>query len=823
MQHSLGMIRTTSPLARPRTRLVHRRGRPPVAVRALLALACTLTWWPVGAPTARAAALLPAAPAAPSPSWSVVPTAGPGSTSNLLGTVACTSSTDCWAIGYQYAGPASQPLVERYEGYSWQAVPTPDTGRSYSYLLGLACSSSSSCWAVGYDSSGAGARALIEHYDGNSWTIDGSPLPAQSSALMGVTCVTTSDCSAVGQVYTGSAFQTLIEHYDGTSWQQVASNGPNGESYLQGITCVGGADCWAVGYAGSSPSRTLTEHYDGSAWSVVASPNTSSNSSNYLYRVSCAASADCWAVGSASSASGGSQTVTEHYAGTWSVVSSPSPGAGSNVLQDVSCVASTDCWAVGFSTDGGDSPDRTVAEHYNGSWFVVPTPDSGGGNGSLDGVTCLSASNCWAVGEAAPGSLAEHYTVPPAGRYSAVQPTRVCDTRAPQPGITANQCNNGSPRSAAPVGPGETLTLDVCNGAGIRCASSGVVLNVTVTGSNQSSYMTAYPTGASRPVASNLNFTPGSTVANLVEVAVGDLGTITLYNNSGSVDVIVDLEGTVAPVTSGPGLYTPLSPARICDTRPVEPGTQVNPCNNQGHGGTLGGNGRLNLQVAGQGGVPSSGIYAVALNVTTTAANSSSYLTVWPAGSAHPTASNVNWVAGQTVPNRVIVPVNRNGQVSLYNLQGSVDVVVDVNGWYADGTQSPESGAQFTAITPTRTCDTRPNQPGVGSNQCNNGGSGGTLSAGQSMPVQMVVGGGPVPDIATAVVLNVTVTGATAPGFLTAWPADGTQPPSSDLNWTAGETVANLVVVKLSSSGQLDIFNSAGMTDVIVDVMGYYS
>ncbi|WP_308464470.1 G1 family glutamic endopeptidase, partial [Ferrimicrobium sp.] len=82
---------------------------------------------------------------------------------------------------------------------------------------------------------------------------------------------------------------------------------------------------------------------------------------------------------------------------------------------------------------------------------------------------------------------------------------------------------------------------------------------------------------------------------------------------------------------------------------------------------------------------------------------------------------------------------------------------------------------------------------------------------------------GGVPTNASAVVLNVTVTNTTATSYLTAYPAGLTSPPIvSDLNWTQGDTVPNLVVVNVSSSGQVAFYNSLGSTDLIVDVLGYY-
>jgi hypothetical protein len=72
----------------------------------------------------------------------------------------------------------------------------------------------------------------------------------------------------------------------------------------------------------------------------------------------------------------------------------------------------------------------------------------------------------------------------------------------------------------------------------------------------------------------------------------------------------------------------------------------------------------------------------VVLNTTATAATRSSFLTVFPSGGARPLASNLNFGAGQNVPNLVVARVGANGEVSIYNNQGTVNVVADVEGWY---------------------------------------------------------------------------------------------------------------------------------------------
>ena len=95
------------------------------------------------------------------------------------------------------------------------------------------------------------------------------------------------------------------------------------------------------------------------------------------------------------------------------------------------------------------------------------------------------------------------------------------------------------------------------------------MLNVTVTGPTATSFLTVHPTGTARPLAANLNFTSGTTLGNRVFAKLGTGGMVTIYNNAGSTDVIVDVNGyfTDASVAGTTGVFTPLTPARILDTR----------------------------------------------------------------------------------------------------------------------------------------------------------------------------------------------------------------------------------------------------------------
>ena len=207
-------------------------------------------------------------------------------------------------------------------------------------------------------------------------------------------------------------------------------------------------------------------------------------------------------------------------------------------------------------------------------------------------------------------------------------------------------------------------------------------------------------------------------------------------------------------------------------------------------------NASLQLVVTGRGGVPADAS-AVALNVTVTGATQAGYLTVWPCGSAQPTASNVNYDAGQDVPNLVMSKVGADGKVCV-EATGGPDVLVDVNG-YVPG------GSDFTGIQPFRALDTR---------------SGARPAAGTI--TEVVVTSGSVPGAAPAVALNITATDAGADGYVTAWPCGERQPLASSLNFAAGHDRANLVLVKVGAGGRVCLRSSVP-THLLADVAGFFS
>jgi hypothetical protein len=187
-------------------------------------------------------------------------------------------------------------------------------------------------------------------------------------------------------------------------WSTFPSpNGTPQTNGFNGVACPSESDCWAVGIQSinSVTEHTLTEHWDGTAWNIVTSPNTNAADSNVLYGMTCASASECWAVGFyQTSNSNLRQTLILKWNGSvWKIVASPNGDTShNNVLYGVACVSASQCWAVGNYNNG--TADVTLIEKWNGtSWKVVASPNVITQFGNyLNSITCASTSECWADG-----------------------------------------------------------------------------------------------------------------------------------------------------------------------------------------------------------------------------------------------------------------------------------------------------------------------------------------------------------------------------------------------------------------------------------------
>jgi hypothetical protein len=335
-------------------------------------------------------------------------------------------------------------------------------------------------------------------------------------------------------------------------------------------------------------------------------------------------------------------------------VSLPVLGAGGVPTTGVSAVALnvtvTDTTAPGYVTVYPDGVSQPLASNLN---FVAgqTVPNSViapvGADGNVDFYN--GSSNTVQLVADVSGYF-------PTGTFGPLTPARIMDTRSDM-------------GAWGPVAPGGMVSLPVLGQGGVPTTGvSAVVLNVTVTNTTAPGYVTVYPDGVSQPLASNLNFSPGQTVPNLVIAPVGADGNVDFYNGSGgTVQLVADASGYLPT-----GMFGPLTPARIIDTR-----------SDMGAWGPVAPGGMVSLPVLGQGGVPTTGVSAVVLNVTVTNTTAPGYITVYPDGVSQPLASNLNFSPGQTVPNLVIAPVGADGNVDFYNGSGgTVQLVGDVSGYF---------------------------------------------------------------------------------------------------------------------------------------------
>ena len=376
------------------------------------------------------------------------------------------------------------------------------------------------------------------------------------------------------------------------------------------------------------------------------------------------------------------------------------------------------------------------------------------------------------------------------GTYVALTPHRILDTRTGLGGYTK-------------IAPQSTADVQVGGRGGVPASGvAAVVVQVTAVGATAPGFVTVHPSDAGRPVVSNLNFVPGLPSSNLVTVRVSAGGRIDLYNGSaGSTHLVLDVQGYYrSGVANAPGAFHALTPARILDTR-----------GNNGAAGPVAAAGTVGLQVAGRGGVPASGVAAVAVNVTAVTPAATGYLTVHPGSSTRPSTSSLNFGAGQNVANLVIVPLGANGKINLYNgSAGQVQLIADVQGYYLSGASTV--AGSFRALSPRRILDTR------------NGLGGSTRAAAGAETKIHVNGAGGVPAAGvSAVVLNITAVGPASSGSLVAFPTGVLEPTASNLNLLPGRTHANLVIVPVDSFGWVSLANnSGGPVDQLADVAGYY-
>lgn len=405
------------------------------------------------------------------------------------------------------------------------------------------------------------------------------------------------------------------------------------------------------------------------------------------------------------------------------------------------------------TTDSSGSFSTTVffpATVTTGSHSVIATGTSSDGSQLTDSASLFVD---WA------GAAVLQFGI---GGYTAITPRRIIDTR-----------------QTTTVGAGHVLRVGVPSGL-LPADTTAVTLNVTVTQSTAPGFVTVYPCESVRPLASALNYATGETVSNLV-VSSFTVSTELCLFTSAETDVVVDLNGYHS--SSAVDRLEPSQPARVMDTRSTV----------RSAAGSV-----LEISVVGPGLAPV-GSTAVQLFVAVDSPSRDGFLTVFPCGEPIPLASNLNFVAGQTIGNDVIAKIGDNDKVCIYTMEAA-DIVVDFYGSFG-----PAGGVSYTGMVPGRLLDTR------GSAK---------IEAGHVVQLAMV-GPNAAPSGTSAVSLNVAVDEADSAGFLTVFPCGTAQPWTASLNFRAGQTISSHVTAKVGDDGKVCVY-SMSTTHIVVDVEGIF-
>jgi DNA-binding beta-propeller fold protein YncE len=244
-------------------------------------------------------------------------------------------------------------------------------------------------------------------------------------------------------------------------------------------------------------------------------------------------------------------------------------------------------------------------------------------------------------------------------------PCRVADTRTAPGDLGGPSLTGGVPR-VFPV-----LEATACN---IPDSALAYSLNFTAVPHGSLGYLTVWPEGQDRPVASTLNALTGTITANAAFVQAGTGGAVSTYA-SNDTDLVIDINGYFAPAgLNGPGqvglsLY-PAVPCRVLDTRP--------PKGSGAFSGAL--TPPVNVQ-ASPCGIPTQS-QAYAMNATVVPVGTLGYLTLWPDGQTQPVVSTLNAFDGATTSNLAVVPAGEQGAIDAF-ASGTTNLILDISSFFA--------------------------------------------------------------------------------------------------------------------------------------------
>ena len=316
----------------------------------------------------------------------------------MVGTVGAVLATVVVVLGGVGASAVGATATSRATVLP-RALPAGSSGVATSRFDGLSCVAAGTCVTVGGSGDApTGTQTLAATSAGGSWGIVPSPSPGGPlDDLLSVSCTAADHCLAAGTTSAGGLLGTLVERWDGAAWTVRPTPDVAGkETILNGISCAGPTSCVAVGAAWVQDIydfETVVLRWDGVTWSMTTGVGPAVG--GYLSDVSCVVPTSCTAVGWDNL--GG--TLVLSWDGTrWSQAASPGVSGSDNALYGVTCLTASDCVAVGDAVPASGR-GATLVERWDGTtWSIEPTPPPPGAGDALNHVACTSAMACVAVG-----------------------------------------------------------------------------------------------------------------------------------------------------------------------------------------------------------------------------------------------------------------------------------------------------------------------------------------------------------------------------------------------------------------------------------------
>ncbi|QXC59217.1 hypothetical protein KSP35_12435 [Aquihabitans sp. G128] len=405
-----------------------------------------------------------------------------------------------------------------------------------------------------------------------------------------------------------------------------------------------------------------------------------------------------------------------------------------------------------------------------------------------------------------------------------ITPCRTFDTRVAGAGGRLTGA-----RSIAITGADLAAQGGKSGGCGIPAGAVAVEASVTAVAPAAAGRLRAYPVGGAVPTYAFLEWTAAQSITNtgLVNLATGGSSQLVVASESGSVHVVVDVQGYFVPKATAPATaarYVPLTPCRIVDTR-----VAGGPFSDQATRSyaVRGGSTAFAAQGGRSGGcgIPS-GAVAVEASVTAVSPASGGYARAWPSDASPPAATFLNFQASRSLTNTGTFSLAGTASAKPLTLRSygtKTQYVIDVQGYFVPQATAPASAAAYVPLANCALVDTRAAGGALATDEARSYVVKGT---GAAFAAQGVSGGGcNIPAGAVAVEVTLTARSPGGTSFARLWPVGAATPTATFLNAQTARDIANTGTVAIAAAGspQLTLRNYGKATHYTLSAQGYFA